>query len=445
MATLPSLQAQDLLGEMAKGPVFELSGLPKMALAAFSKVRQHPTPLSAFMALARRPLESLGLVPRTEKPESLRALLEKVDTTLLARLYRAGFLSAVPAVEQVDATQSYDFANSAAGWKGRVGIASNHRGERVGDFLPHNPAHSPTANTLSRWMVLLHEAAHCEWEQVNCVFDPSPGRCTPEEIEVLNTWVFAGVEADWGNRTWLNECFADTYACMMLLEATNHDKESCALVEDVIKMRLAHREEDAAAPIGHGRGKGHFTDRAMARMLEQRHAWKGQPAEQLKRLAIRYASDGLLDLAEPGRMVEGHDLGYGLRFSLIFVKPSLSMVGLTHQTARVLGGDAGPALLARFANHPLQSHVESLLHRLSADAPNGPVSNALLYAHMDQADKHLLQDPAVCADIKKVQAILEAFIEKKPDDFQARVLKRQQATAPVDSTAPAPLRPWLAR
>ena len=311
------------------------------------------------------------------------AFLDKTDRELLSVMVRQGYLQAMPHhrnLRSLDLT-SGPVAYSMPGAPGHTRLV----GDRLGDFYNSLPlsaegqkaladkvsqGHAPVSLTdhvhqvYTRWYILFHEVAHCEFRRLEEPFQPTPGAITPDQCRALNRWVTGSARVtSLDAATLLNENHSDVLASMLLLEATNHDPRAIRALRARIEERRETRKKGDITTID-ALGKGvvlggrfacvHASEWAMERVLNNVSEWKGKPPEQIRALALRYASDGLLDFVHPERTLAGKPIGAILAANLLPPIPQVSAL-LEHLEAMVMsyahGGDPVGWLKAQ-PDHP---------------------------------------------------------------------------------------------
>lgn len=238
-----------------------------------------------------------------------RAFLEATDQLLLNLLEEEGFLTTAPQVIQDDG--NYNLPGCAAIQEGgsarRILMVSDERGNH-----PHVVTEPGKKSALDRCRVLLHEAAHCEFDRFRAPFQPEDNDLPIEAIDAFNHWVFKPFFAHReDHRSVLEESFCDCYGGMMLLKVTNFDLEAFAILQSLIEKRQSRREE-VEAKVNPDRCRKawrllspmptHSTDFALRRMMEDVDNWKDLTPQQMQDKAKAYASDGFMDVINPERL-----------------------------------------------------------------------------------------------------------------------------------------------
>lgn len=364
----PAVRLEDLLLRMASihAPrVLELHGHPSQALLSFTQDERHPPSVlqrwvgSASLLLAK----ATGQWRReqAQQRQTRTQQLDEIDSALLTRLAKAGYLSAAPL------TTSVEFDGPAGHWSrrsthavpspgtaGKVYLSSRASGDIV-DINIADPQ-DLCERTYNRWIAVLHESAHCQFDQFERVFQPSPGQLPEDQQQAMERGAFSCLVADRYARTLLNENFADAYGAMMLLEASGHDPAAERIVRKIQEQRGLLRQRCERAWDTQVREPDvHLTDGAIAAVLVTRDDWRGLPPHQLMSRALEIASDAVLHLAQPGQGDRrGKSLGDHIRRRLCEQEPDVSTLVVQHLMAMSdFQIDNLPVLSQRVARHPM--------------------------------------------------------------------------------------------
>lgn len=276
------------------------------------------------------------------KSEEERLALTHSDLTLLATLRDQGHLSVLPALRDVnhsDTKNSSSF-HPMAGEAGFVTIQSDFEGKPVEFSTVSTP-------TLARWFVLLHEVAHQEFELLNKPFQPSEDRgLSPELVDTLNQWSFGPLKRSYRARAVLNECFADTYSSMLMLSSLEGDALELAKAQlrSIHGKRRSDTREMARDYIGAIEDTGalchifapHMTEHALDRVLASADQWKGLSSTQLRQAAQEIASDGFLDAFGMDKVdpQTKFPLGWAYRWGALPEDPMSTLMGGAMNLAR---------------------------------------------------------------------------------------------------------------
>ena len=409
-------------------------------------------------------------------PEDL-AFLDQSDHALLAGLVKRGYLKLMPHHKNVTALElpRGPTAFPLHGTAGHVRLV----GDRLGNYYDALPFDSKNQKDLAdqlhqgaapgrladdvhqvytRWYILLHEAAHCDYRHFSAPFEPTPGILPQAQCDALNRWVTGSARVTSSDAaTLLNENHSDVLSSMLLLEATNHDPKAYQALEERVAERQQTREEReryTLASLSRGAALGgqfacvHSTDLAMRRALDRVEEWKGKPPEELRALARRYASDGLLDLVSPTRTLDGKLIGAVLAANMLPPEPQQSTL-MDHLMDMVLayahGGDP-LGWLKEQADHPVaavltnawESALPALRKTLSQPLPNHPDVTMTLGEACRRFDArgfasiHRTMAEATSAALSpsdpRVQRMFEAFTADYPLIQQALGLEPSPAT-----------------
>lgn len=360
--------------------------------------------------------EHLGIVQMGEAsvlPMEEAAFLNANDKALIKALVDRGYFSAMPHNRNVGRREGHGgpLAYPMPGLAGQTVMVS----DRLGDYFDGMPTNShqlwDTVNDANkglypdcfinheeqiytRWFVLLHETAHCQFQHITHPFAPSEGRVSPEQAAALDRWLVGPLAVGSRNgRTLLDENHSDVLAAMLLLEATGHDPKALQALQRRLKDRRIVREQadkETLEAIGQGRSLAgqfacvHATDFALERTLADVKEWKGSSPERLRALACQYASDGLLDFLDASRQVPtGENVGTALANNFLPPEPQEGAF-FDHLTKMVwsyaFGGkplesldhQSNPAMAAVLAAL-WEEVLPSLRKELSKDMPNAHV------------------------------------------------------------------------
>lgn len=342
---------------------------------------EHQRTLSAYERHERAEASRAGVW----KNDTDRLALEAMDQSLLVAMHEQGWMSHVPIHQE--RPNGFEIPGPVSfntpGAPGVTYMVSNAQGDFHWDGEPGKAEHRLKLNgegaqrTLARWQVLLHEAAHCEFPRLQDPFRPTQGRWPGRAVDVFNTWVASNVtrrRTDF--RAVLNECFADVYGAMMLLDYAGHSDDAQSVLAQVLGLRVEDRERADAemetladAWLPGTIADVHATDFALQRALEDRAAWEGQSPEVLRDLACQYASDGLLDFIDPQRLTPtGYPIGLMLCEELgSSLSTHASLTGYEAELAdlwisKIRGGNPEKYLKDSLATHPAGPLLERAWH-----------------------------------------------------------------------------------
>lgn len=360
--------------------------------------------------------EHFGVVQMEEAsrlPMEEAAFLNANDKDLVKALVGRGYFSAMPHNRNVGRREGHGgpLAYPMPGLAGQTVMVS----DRLGDYFDGMPTNShqlwDTVNdankglypdcfvhheeqVYTRWFVLLHETAHCQFQHITHPFAPSEGRMSPEQAAAMDRWLVGPLAVGSRNgRTLLDENHSDVLAAMLLLEATGHAPKALTALQRRLKDRQVVREKadkEMLEAIGNGRRLAgefacvHATDFALERALSRADEWKGASPERLRALACQYASDGLLDFLDVSRPVPtGENVGNVLANNFLPPEPQEGAF-FDHLTKMVwsyaFGGkplesldhQSNPAMATVLAAL-WEEVLPSLRKELSKDMPNAPV------------------------------------------------------------------------
>lgn len=310
--------------------------------------------------------------------------LASTDARLLAALAAQGYLPPPPQIHarQLAVGEAGPTAFAAPGVPGVVTMATDRLGGLL-DALPTSPRHRVALaeeasegrvpgffgeherQVFDRWFGVIHEAAHCAFAQIGTPFAPSPDRCSPAATKAVNRWVTGRLHAGVpGLSQALNEAHSDALAAMLLLEATDHHPQARLVVEEWRVERQKNREADEYA----GGLPTHPTEWTLERVLAQPDEWRGQPPAALRALALRYASDGWLEMVHPDRVLpDGEPQGTRLIASLLpsgLLADGLADALESMAWSHAWGGRPRAWLEAELGSHPLYPVARRVWERL---------------------------------------------------------------------------------
>ena len=260
-------------------------------------------------------------------------------------------------------------------------------GDRLGDFygslaaLPYpefanlgknieqiRPESGDKPMVYRRWMVLIHEAAHCDFAAMPAPFKPTVPGWSEEAVGKINQWVMGDMALGSPSaRTLLNENHSDALSAMLLLEATGHDPEAINTVRRAWSQRAHNRDQLELFEKKHNpqRPTGafptvHATEWTLKRVMEDIDSWKGKPLPELREKALEYASNGLVDFLDPNRKLSnGKKVGNAHLQHFLAAEPSIDRIR----------SQLGLAVLAHAQGHD----VESWLSEKQSTSPAGQV------------------------------------------------------------------------
>lgn len=314
---------------------------------------RHRETVEAFERQVRERQETL----KEERARSAMAttredlkFLDQTDRQLMAAMVRKGYFTVQPTIRNLQMADS-DLGPMAYALPGSDGLIYLV-GDKLGDYydgLPRGPrAQKELADRVSegelpmglkehdhqvytRWYVLFHEVAHCEFRHLLAPFEPTPGSMPTSQRDAINNWITGPLRVTSNDAaTLLNENHSDALATMLLLEATGHNPKAYAAIQARIDERRQTREQAErytlscvakGAELGGRMACVHATDWAMERVLTNVNEWRGQPPKALRALARRYASDGLLDFLDTERHLDGKPIGAILAANVIPPEP----------------------------------------------------------------------------------------------------------------------------
>ena len=247
------------------------------------------------------------------KSERVRQAIQEIDQKLLNRVYNLSYISSPIDTREMG---QEDHALVEFGPhvyrptrnKAEIRTLGNAQGQ-IDSFL-ETTQNSSTLKTFSRWFTLLHEAAHVEYLKLNHPFTPKNANeiLSEESVAAFNRQIFSPLN-NHPARSILDECFADCYGAMVLLEISGHHLDALETIhlikEERAALRLKDEKEDEADYIRGSDMLGvreHTTDFALHRMLKDKANWKGKSPTDLKILAAQYSSDGFMDIVDLNRV-----------------------------------------------------------------------------------------------------------------------------------------------
>ena len=326
------------------------------------------------------------------KSERVRQAIQNIDQKLLNRVYDLSYISSPIDTREMG---QEDHALVEFGPhvyrptrnKAEIRTLGNAQGQ-IDSFL-ESVQNSSTLKTFSRWFTLLHEAAHVEYLKFNNPFTPKNANenFSEESIEAFNRQIFSPLNHH-PARSILDECFADCYGAMVLLEISGHHLDALETIhlikEERAALRLKDEKEDEADYLRGSDMLGvreHTTDFALHRMLSDRENWQGKSSDEMKILAAQYASDGLMDIVDLNRRAgKGqYPAGKYARWNMFMIEQSdVFNVVSSFLSLRVEGENIQEALQTFDVKHPktilmmsiwkhLESYVEHYLKDVLSD------------------------------------------------------------------------------
>lgn len=156
-------------------------------------------------------------------------------------------------------------------------------------------------NDLYRDMTLLHETSHCELLKIKSPFQNSGLK--PETEAWLNEWVIGGMIPQNAINNFFAENFADSYGMLMLLSKNNFSEESVSELKRWYEIRKIKREMDER------QGNSivfdpHYTDFSLKRIIDSLDALKEQSPAELKKIALTYASESVVEWLNKNREMQ---------------------------------------------------------------------------------------------------------------------------------------------
>lgn len=417
-----------LLGPTAEVP--QSLGARERAFAAQKASVDKDAPMPASVAETRQTVEALA-------------------QCLVQHLADTGFIPKAPRVRGRSAHRITQARVSAALRVRPTIVFSYDDTGRVKPLVPEAPGASlpPEAgrdrvstDAWSHWGTLLHETAHCAFVHIDRPFQTD--RLSPDVVEDLNGFLL-GPMAD-ARGFWhrcLNESFADVYSSMLLARLAPEALPAVrAEVDNLIWVRRYVREHDFDPAIAERRlvfSAPYQTDLALSRAWAEPEQWLHQSPEALMASALRYASDGLLDVLTPGRplgatgtVMDERLINYLKReFTDFFEEgPLVSMVAhevATPQRSRL------KAWRKAYPEHPALSFMDKQAAKMD---PQGKAARA--YIHLEPKER-----------FQATASFLARSVASKGAAVRAELKDRAQVVgeALLSLAEPAPEKPALKR
>lgn len=430
MERIPAIRLEDLLSRMDQ-------------LRQSHSTRFHGQTSNAQKAFfLAHPLQSIQntLWGEEDSPGTRQqAVLLEIDNTLLARLNKSGHLKVLPVALGFEGNaEDKDLGNRAhlaIGHYGRIIMDTKDAGDLHG--IPrtvHGERVEGKGRTFDRWMVLLHEASHCQMENEGAIFQPTPGKIPEDQREALSRWAFSPLATDDYPRKLLHENYADTYGAMLLLEATGHDPEAW----DVIKRKREERFKGGKHAASDWQDFGdqlpvgpHLTWCALDEVIHKSSMWRGLPPDQLRARAMEFASNGVLGvLSDTYKTPVGIPLGRELREKIGNVSFSFGGVVKQMLAANNFGIQNHNAIRASLDKHPIlsvwdgilpqiisflketrETHLRKMAIKVAPESWHDRISSfsARLSALVDKVDVQAAADPLVSGHWKRDREALKRF------------------------------------
>ena len=469
---------------MERPPAIRLEDL----LSRMDQLRQsHSTQFHGQTSNAQKafflahPLQSIqnSLSGAEENPGTRQqtSLLE-IDNTLLARLNKSGHLTVLPAALGFEGSAEDknlgNRAHLAMGHSGRIIMDTKDAGDLYG--IPktvHGERVEGKGRTFERWMVLLHEASHCQMENEGSVFHPTPGKLPEDQRVALSRWAFSPLATDDYPRKLLHENYADTYGAMLLLEATGHDPAAW----DVVKRKREERFKGGKHAASDWQDFGdqlpvgpHLTWCALDEVIHKSSMWRGLPPEQLRARAMEFASNGVLGvLSDTYKTPVGIPLGRELRERIGNVSFSFGGVVKQMLAANNFGIQNHNTMRASMEKHPVLGAWDGILPQIisflkeTRETPLREMAIKVAPASwrerissfsdrlsdiVDKVDVQAAADPVVAAHWQHDREALKRFGQNnhtplpffQSPDLSSR-LESRRAAAEVEGPAVRPVRP----
>lgn len=250
-----------------------------------------------------------------------RERFSEIDQSVLNEMKQKNF---IPSYMTINVQESTDEKIHIGPHMINKWVSKDYQINMVSNALGDISAHSQMVHqkqSILRWFTLLHEASHAVFSEIPNRFTPSAN--IPQSIQrYINDIVVHPLFGDRRHQQknpintpelMMSEGFADCYGSMMLLSLTNDSEEANDVVKEFYHQRKSARQflENQVVP----QMDEHFTDFAMEEMLNNKSQWINADPQEKKRLALVYASNGLVKLSQPGRYNDhGHDVGFDVNF-----------------------------------------------------------------------------------------------------------------------------------
>lgn len=244
----------------------------------------------------------------------------------------------------------------------------------------HHHASKAKVQAISRWATLLHETAHAVYEETAERFTPSIS--VPQDvIDHVNHFVVHQFFGDRNHRKteserantpnrMLSEGFADCYGAMMLVALTRDTKETNSVIKHFYKARKKTREDLESGAFGSIQIEAHYTDFALEEMMVNKSQWINASPNEQKRLALTYASNGLLKMAAPTRLnINGRNVGENFNKFLGDFCQEVSRVDLNYIRACTVEGliEGDKLFHQRMQGHPMAEQMRGLTKILKSE------------------------------------------------------------------------------
>lgn len=233
------------------------------------------------------------------------AQLGELDRGLLKAMFNKQYIKSVSTVRNHLTRSTATSALTGIDGVGIISILNNHVGAGLVEMNFLGEVGGIKQQTsATRALVLLHEAAHVDFPRLQKNFDPTPGRLSPDRsreeqiIEDINTWSLSAVATGPINaaaKTAINENWADALASMIMLKEYPGNPSVLRTVEKMAQERQRFADEHNAKGLTHPNAACGF---AMGRVLKMKDRLPDMSADEIRKEAIRIASDAYLDMVE---------------------------------------------------------------------------------------------------------------------------------------------------
>ena len=293
----------------------------KGLLQSMAQRLTHP---HAAVAKLRRGCGAAAEAVFERKTDTFRTQLTDLDHAFLTLCCQRGFfgLTHYPVVRDVDRgtfagvlvtddllADRGTFSISLPGITHGIQIQSNHAGavwapEGLIKAAGQAIKQTPEVMVVDRWYALLHEAAHGLHHHLRQPFRMHG--MDPMMVDAINDFAVHPRLSTRHSRVF-QECFADVYASMVLLEMLQAHPSAVHVVARWHAIRgIIRTMQEANDPDPAQLDNVHLTDCAMDGL--GRVGWRGTPKD-IQHRALELASQGWLDLIDPQRPVLGRSDG----------------------------------------------------------------------------------------------------------------------------------------
>lgn len=330
----------------------------------------------------------------TDVPYAQRQKFAEVDKMVVGQMKTDGF---VPTQMQIRVNEASDDLIGVGPHIAFRPIETHYDIKMVSGengITPNRRHHDSKAKiqAISRWMTLLHETAHAVYEETLERFTPSIA-VSKDVTDHINHFVVHQFFGDRNHRKteserantpnrMLSEGFADCYGAMMLIALTGDTKDTNSVITQFCNERKKTRKDLESGKYGPIEIEAHYTDFAFEEMLANKSQWITASPNEQKKLALTYASNGLLKMAEPSRVnTNGQNVGGDFNKFLGDFCQEIPSVDLNYMRICAVEGliEGDKLFHQRMEGHPMAAQMKGLTKILK-----GEMETFLTHSSMEQ-------------------------------------------------------------